>query len=57
MRHDRASLGSKASLDPALVVLLEGDCIRYGPPPKGEPLGGRPVKAFDVNPAIFEVQS
>jgi len=53
MRHARAALGSKAKLDPALNVLAEGDCIRAVATPKDEPLGGRPVKAFAVNPAIF----
>lgn len=57
MRHDRQLLGSKAKLTPALGVLLDADCIRAARPEANEPTGGRPVLAFDVNPAIFGAQS
>lgn len=50
-RLDRAGLGSKAELDPALALLTDGDCIRPIDPP-ANPQGGRPQRLFTVNPAI-----
>ena len=49
LRLDRAGLGSKAELDPALVLLTEGECIRPVDPPQQ---GGRPQRLFIVNPAL-----
>lgn len=51
LRLDRAGLGSKAELDPALVLLIDGDCIRPIDPTVN-PQGGRPQRLFAVNPAI-----
>lgn len=52
LRLDRAALGSKAELDPALVLLTEGDCIRPFDQPTN-PQGGRPQRIFMVNPALL----
>jgi len=52
LRLDRAGLGSKAELDPALVLLTDGDCIRPIDPTVN-PQGGRPQRLFSVNPAIL----
>lgn len=52
LRLDRAGLGNKAELDPALALLIDGDCIR----PIDQtvnPQGGRPQRLFSVNPAIL----
>jgi len=51
LRLDRAGLGSKAQLDPALALLTDGDCIRPIDPPVN-PQGGRPQRLFLVNPAL-----
>jgi hypothetical protein len=51
LRLDRAGLGSKAELDPALVQLTDGECIR-AIDPIPNPQGGRPQRLFLVNPAI-----
>jgi hypothetical protein len=51
MKLDRAGLGTKADLDPALALLEEGDCIRPVEQPQN-PQGGRPTRLFTVNPAI-----
>ena len=51
-RLDRAGLGSKADLDQALALLIEGDCIRPVDPPANAK-GGRPQRLFTVNPAIL----
>jgi hypothetical protein len=51
LRLDRAGLGSKAELDPALSLLTDGDCIRPIDPPTN-PQGGRPQRLFLVNPAV-----
>ena len=51
LRLDRAGLGSKAELDPALTLLADGDCIRPIDPP-ANPKGGRPQRLFLVNPAL-----
>jgi hypothetical protein len=51
LRLDRAGLGNKAELDPALSLLTEGDCIRPIDPPTN-PQGGRPQRLFLVNPAV-----
>ncbi len=50
-RLDRAGLGGKAELDPALALLTEGECIRPVDPPTN-PQGGRPQRLFLVNPAL-----
>lgn len=55
MRLDREGLGRKADLDPALLLLVEGDCIREVEPP-ASPQGGRPQKLFLVNPTIHEAK-
>jgi len=52
LRLDRAGLGSKAELDPALALLTDGECIRPIDPP-ANPQGGRPQRLFTVNPAIL----
>ena len=52
-RLDRAGLGSKAEIDPALALLVGGDCIRPVEP-SAQPQGGRPQRLFIVNPAIHE---
>ena len=49
---DRAALGSEAQLAPAIRAAEEADLIRQGPPPLVVK-GGRPVRAYDVNPAIW----
>ncbi len=51
-RLDRAGLGSKAEIDPALALLIDGDCIRPVDAPAG-PKGGAPKRLFTVNPAIL----
>ncbi|MGQ5702865.1 DUF3987 domain-containing protein, partial [Sandaracinobacteroides sp. A072] len=51
LRLDRAGLGSKAELDPALAMLEDGECIRPVDPPSN-PQGGRPQRLFLVNPAL-----
>ncbi|HRO14786.1 MAG TPA: DUF3987 domain-containing protein, partial [Paracoccus sp. (in: a-proteobacteria)] len=50
---DRAVLGSEAKLAPAIRALEEADIIRLAAPPRVAK-GGRPVRAYDVNPAIWE---
>ena len=50
-RLDRTGLGTAAELNPALVMLEDGECIRAVDPP-ANPQGGRPQRAFLVNPAI-----
>ncbi|SOC04751.1 DUF3987 domain-containing protein [Rhodobacter maris] len=52
LRLDRAGLATAAELDPALVILTEGDCIRAIEQP-ANPKGGRPPRQFAVNPAVF----
>lgn len=52
MKLDRAGLGTKAELDPALVLLTDGDCIRPIEPTVNHQ-GGRPQRLFTVNPAIL----
>lgn len=52
MKLDRAGLGTKAELDPALALLTDGDCIRPIEPTVN-PQGGRPQRLFAVNPAIL----
>lgn len=51
LRLDRAGLGTKAELDPALMLLTDGDCIRPIELP-ANPQGGRPQRLFLVNPAL-----
>ena len=53
MRAERAALGSEATLNPAIRALEEGDIIRLTAVPPG-PKGGRPVRAYEVNPAVLE---
>lgn len=53
LRLERAGLGRKADLDPALSVLEDCDAIRAIDEPAG-PRGGRPTNAFTVNPALLE---
>ena len=55
-RLDRSGLGGKAELDPALVLLTEGDCIRPVDVP-ANPQGGRPQRLFVVNPALHGRQA
>lgn len=52
LRLDRAGLGTKAVLDPALDLLLDGDVIRSVQSPVS-PQGGRPQRLYTVNPAII----
>ena len=55
LRLDRAGLGRKAELDPALALLDEGDCIRaVETPPKRQ--GGRPQRLYAVNPALHRAR-
>ncbi|TDL85813.1 DUF3987 domain-containing protein, partial [Meridianimarinicoccus aquatilis] len=55
MKLDRAGLGNKDELNPALEALEEGDCIRpVETPPK--PQGGRPQRLYAVNPALRRVR-
>jgi hypothetical protein len=54
LRLDRAGLGSAASLNSALALLEEGDCIR-ALDPVSHPKGGRPQRLFTVNPAILSL--
>lgn len=56
MRLDRAGLGSKAELDPALATLEEGECIRPVDAPPN-PQGGRPQRLYAVNPALHREQA
>lgn len=56
LRLDRTGLGTKAALDPALDMLLDGDAIRAVPVPTGAQ-GGRPKRLYAVNPAIIGGQS
>ena len=51
-RLDRSGLGSKAEIDPALALLIDGDIIRPVDPP-ATPQGGSPKRLFTVNPAIL----
>lgn len=51
LRLDRAGLGNKAELDPALAALEDGECIRPVDSPPN-PQGGRPQRLFAVNPAL-----
>lgn len=55
LRLNRAGLGSKAALDPALALLEEAEIIRAVDPPK-HPQGGRPPRRFIVNPIVHEEQ-
>jgi len=43
LRLDRAGLGTKAELDPALALLEDGECIRPVEAPSN-PQGGRPQR-------------
>lgn len=52
LRLERSGLSSKADLDPALVVLTDGEVIRAVPVEAG-PKGGRPKRLYSVNPAIL----
>ena len=52
LRLERSGLSSKADLDPALVVLTDGEVIRVVPVEAG-PKGGRPKRLYSVNPAIL----
>lgn len=52
LRLDRQGLGSADEVNPALVALEEGDCIRSIECPPG-PRGGRPQRWFLVNPALI----
>jgi len=56
LRLDRAGLGTKAALDPALTLLEDGDVIRAVQVPTG-PQGGRPQRLFMVNPQVIGGQS
>jgi hypothetical protein len=56
MRLDRSGLGEATDLDPALVLLEEGDCIRPVTP-AAKPQGGRPPRLFLVNPALHGRQA
>ena len=56
LRLDRAGLGTKAALDPALDMLLDGDVISAVQVPNG-PQGGRPKRLYAVNPVILGGQS
>lgn len=53
MRAERAALDSEVKLAPAIRALEEADVIRHTAPPPG-PRGGRPARAYDVNPAVWE---
>ena len=48
----RPLLGTAAHLAPAVRALEEADIIRCATPKAG-PKGGRPARAYDVNPAIW----
>ena len=52
IRLERAGLGTAPELNPALALLVEGECIRPLDPP-ANPKGGRPQRLFTVNPAIL----
>lgn len=52
LRLDRAGLGRKAALDPALDMLLDGNVIRAVQVPTG-PQGGRPKRLYAVNSVIL----
>lgn len=56
LRLDRAGLGTKAELDPALALLEDGECIRPVEAPPN-PQGGRPQRLYAVNPALHRRQS
>lgn len=49
----RPLLGAVEKLNPAIRALEEADIIRVAQPVAG-PRGGRPVRAYEVNPAIWE---
>jgi len=51
LRLDRAGLGNKDELNPALALLEDGDCIRPVETTVN-PQGGRPQRLFLVNPAL-----
>jgi hypothetical protein len=51
-RLDRAGLGSKAELDPALALLTDGECIQLIAPVTSSQ-GGRPQRLFSVNPKLY----
>lgn len=53
LRLDRIGLGTAAEVNPALRTLEENHLLRSVEPQRG-PHGGRPSRAFLVNPAIFE---
>lgn len=53
LRLDLPGLGTAAKLNPALALLEEGDAIRALDLAPG-PQGGRPSRAFAVNPALHE---
>lgn len=55
LRLDRAGLGNKAELDPALAALEDGECIRPVDTP-ASPQGGRPQRLYAVNPALHRGQ-
>lgn len=55
LRLDRAGLGTKAELDPALALLEDGECIRPVEAPSN-PQGGRPQRLYAVNPALHQVR-
>lgn len=52
LRLERSGLSTKAVLDPALVVLSDGDVIR-AVPVEGGPQGGRPKRLYAVNPIVL----
>lgn len=53
LRLDLPGLSTAAKLNPALALLEEGDAIRAIDLAPG-PQGGRPSRAFAVNPALHE---
>jgi hypothetical protein len=55
LRLGRAGLTRAKDVNAALDALEDGDVIRARPVPAG-PKGGRPTRAFDVNPAVHRVQ-
>ena len=52
LRLDRSGLGTSAELNPALIALDEGDCIRPVTM-TSSPQGGRPPRLYTVNPKIL----
>lgn len=56
LRMERPGLNRSRALEPAINALLEADIIRQIPPPTG-PRGGRPIRAFSVNPGIHRIDS